>query len=79
MLLLGRQLLLCTNHAAIVKVLRRDLPPTSRVEHWVLQLTKYTLSIQHQCGIDKVMVNVLSKFPFACNSVVEADLSRGES
>ena len=37
MFLLGRDFLLRTNHAALRKLLRRDLPHTSRVLRWILQ------------------------------------------
>ena len=61
--LLGREFLLRTDHAALAKLLRRDLPPTTRVERWILRLSEYTIRIKHQRGID-VMADVLSRLPF---------------
>ena len=69
MFLLGREFLLRTDHAALAKVLRRDLPPTTRVERWILRLSEYMFRIQHQRGIDNVIANVLFRLPFARGSV----------
>ena len=41
MFLLGREFLLRTDHAALRNLLCRDLPPTSRVERWILRLFDY--------------------------------------
>ena len=79
MFLLGREFLLLTDYGAVANLLERDLPPTLRIERWILRLLEYTFSIQHQRGIDNVMADVFSRLPFARRSVVEADLTRGES
>ena len=76
---LGQKLLLRTDHAGLVKPLRRDVCLTSRVERWKLRLSDYTFSIQHQPGIDNVMADVFPRLLFACSSVLEFDLSLGES
>ena len=65
MFLVGKSFLLRTDHAALAKLLRRDLPPTSRVERWILRLSEYTFRIEHQPGKDNVMADVLSRLPFA--------------
>ena len=70
---LEREFLLRTGHMALVKLLQQDLPPTSRVERWILQLSEYTFCIQHQQGIDIVMANVRSRLLLARSSVVETD------
>ena len=79
MFLLGQEFLLRTNHAVLAKLLRLDLPPTSRVKRWILRLSEYTFSIQNQRNIYNVMADVLSRLPFARSSVVEADMSRGKN
>ena len=43
MFLLDREFLLRTDHAALRKLLLRNLPPTSRVKRWILRFSKYTL------------------------------------
>ena len=48
MLLLGKEFLLQTDHAALRNLLRRDLPPTTRVERWILRLSKYNFKIEYQ-------------------------------
>ena len=65
MFLVGKSFLLRTDHAALANLLRRDLPPTSRVERWILRLSEYTFRIEHQSGKDNVMADVLSRLPFA--------------
>ena len=45
MFLLGREFLLRTDHAALAKLLRRDLPPTTRVDRWILRLSEYMFRI----------------------------------
>jgi hypothetical protein len=47
MFLVGKPFLLRTDHAALAKLLRRDLPPTSRVERWILRLSEYVFRIEH--------------------------------
>ena len=39
MFLLGKDFLLRTDHSALCNLLRRDLPPTTRVERWILRLS----------------------------------------
>ena len=84
MFLLGREFLLRTDHAALAKLLRRDLPPTTRVERWILRLSEYMFRIQHQRGIDNVIADVLSRLPFTrgsvedCTSFSGANTSNGK-
>ena len=35
MFLLGKEFLLRSDHAALVNLLKRDLPPTTRVQKWI--------------------------------------------
>ena len=65
MFLLGREFLLRTDHAALRNLLRRDLPPTTRVERWILRLSEYTFKIEYQKGQNNVVADVLSRLPFA--------------
>ena len=65
MFLLGKDFLLRTDHSAVCNLLRRDLPPTTRVERWILRLSQYTFRIEHQRGQDNVIADVLSRLPFA--------------
>ena len=65
MFLLGREFLLRTDHAALRNLLRRDLPPTTRVERWILRLSEYTFRIEYQKGQNNVVADVLSRLPFA--------------
>ena len=65
MFLLGREFLLRTDHAALGKLLHRDIPPTSRVERWILRLSEYVFRIEHQPGAENVVADVLSRLPFA--------------
>lgn len=46
--LLGKMFLLRTDHAELVNLLNRDLPPTTRVQKWILQLSEYTFQIEYQ-------------------------------
>ena len=76
--LLGKPFLLRTDHAALAKLLRRDLPPTSRVERWILRLSEYVFRIEHQPGKDNVIADVLSRLPFAsATSAPPADTNAG--
>ncbi len=59
--LLGKEFLLRTDHAALRNLLRRDLPPTTRVERWILQLSEYTFRIEYKRGQDNVSADVLSR------------------
>ena len=63
--LLGKEFLLRTDHAALRNLFKRDLPPTTRVERWILRLSEYTFRIEHQKGQDNVIADVLSRLPFA--------------
>ena len=63
--LLGKEFLLRTDHAALRNLLKRDLPPTTRVERWILRLSEYTFKIEHQKGQDNIIADVLSRLPFA--------------
>ena len=80
MFLLGKEFLLRTDHSAIRNLLRRDLPPTTRVERWILRLSEYIFRIEYQRGQDNVIADVLSRLPFAtaekgsANSVTTAKL-----
>ncbi len=78
--MLGKDVLLRTDHSALRNLLRRDLPPTTRVERWILRLSEYTFRIEYQRGPDNVIADVLSRLPFAtavegsANSVSTAKL-----
>ena len=65
MLLLDRDFFLRTDHAALGKLLRRDLPFTSRNEQWILRLSEYVFRIEHKPGVENVIADVLSRLPFA--------------
>ena len=58
--LLGKKFLLRTEHSVLCNLLRRDLPPTTRVERWILRLSEYTFRIEYQRGQDNVIADVLS-------------------
>ena len=47
MLLLGKEFLFRTDHAALRNLLRRDLHPTTRVERWILRLSEYNFKIEY--------------------------------
>ena len=65
MFLLEKEFLFSTDHAALRNLFCRDLPPTTRVERWILRLSEYTFRIEYQRGQDTVIADVLSRFPFA--------------
>ena len=65
MFLLGKEFLLRTDHSALRNQLRRDLPPSTQVEQWILRLSEYTFRIEYRRGKDNVIAAVLSKLPFA--------------
>ena len=65
MFLLGCEFLLRTDHAALRNLLCRDLPPTSRVERWILRLSEYNFKIEYKRNPDNVIADVLSRLPFA--------------
>ena len=65
MFLLGKEFLLRTDHAALRNLLRRDIPPTSRVERWILRLSEYSFKIEYQRGQDNIIADVLSRLPYA--------------
>ena len=65
MFLLWKELLLRTDHTALRNLLRRNLPPTTRVERWILRLSEYTFKIEHQKGQENVIADVLSRLPVA--------------
>ena len=48
MILLGKEFLLLTDHAAFRNLRRRDLPPTIRVERGILRFSEFNLKIEHQ-------------------------------
>ena len=77
MFLLRREFLLRKGHAALEKLLRRDLPLSWRVDRWILSLSEYTFRIQHQRGINNVMANVLVRLPFSRSSVRKTDSCSG--
>ena len=68
MFLLGKEFLLRTDHAALRNLLRRDLPPTTRVMRWILRLSECTFRIEYQRGQDNVIADVLSRLPFAAGN-----------
>ena len=61
---LGREFLLRTDHAALRNLLRQDLPPTNRVERWILRLSEDNFKIEHQKGQDNVIADVLFRLKF---------------
>ena len=63
--LLGKPFLLRTDHLALKNLLKRDLPPTTRVQKWILRLSEYNFSIEHQKGVSNVIADILSRLPFA--------------
>ena len=65
MFLLGRVFLLRNDHTALRNLLRRDIPPTSRVKRWILRLSEDSFKIEYQRGHDNVIADVLSRLPFA--------------
>ena len=65
MFLLGKDFLFSTDHAALRNLLRRDIPPTSQVERWILRLSKYRFKIEYQRSQDNVIADVLTRLPFA--------------
>ena len=67
--------LLRTDHAALAKLLRRNLPPTTRVERWILRLSEYMFRIQHQRGIDNVIADVVTRLQIARGSVEDSTSS----
>lgn len=67
-LLLGRQFLLRTDHMALINMLRRDLPPTTRVRRWILRLSEYVFKITYYRGRANLIADVLSRLPFACGA-----------
>ena len=46
MFLLGKEVVLRTDHVALRNLLLRDLPPTSRVERRILRLSEYNFKIE---------------------------------
>ena len=71
MFLLDREFLMRTDHSTLCNLLRRDLPPTTRVERWILRLSEYNFKIEYQRGQDNVIADVLSRLPFAGAQNVE--------
>lgn len=67
MLLLRREFLLFTHHAALRNLLRRDLSLTTRVECWILRLVEHTFKIKYQKRQNNVIANVLSNHFFDAN------------
>ena len=63
--LLGKPFLLRTDHLALLNLLKRDLPPTTRIQKWILRLSEYNFIIEHQKGTSNVMADILSRLPFA--------------
>ena len=53
-----------TDHAALVNLLKRDLPPTTRVQKWILRLSEYVFTIEYQRGKENIIADVLSRLPF---------------
>ena len=78
MFLLSRKFLFRTDHAAIRNLLRRDLPPTNRVERWILRLSESNFKIEYQRGQDYVIADVLSRLPFASAQNTEKSTALGE-
>ena len=71
MFLLGKEFFLRTDHAALRNLLRRDLPPTTRVKRWIICVSEYNFKIEYQRGQDNVIADVLSRLPFAGTINVE--------
>ena len=82
MFLLGRKFLLQSDHAALRNLLRRDLPPTSLVERWILRLSEYTFKIEYQRGQDNFIADVPSRLPLAAaqnsDKLISLEKSLGE-
>jgi len=70
--LLGAQFHLRTDHAALVNLLKRDLPPTTRVQKWILRLSEYVFTIEYQKGERNVIADALSRLPIAIGVEVSA-------
>lgn len=49
-----------TDHAALINLLKRDLPLNTLVKNFFLSLLVYTLSIEYQKGSDNTIADVLS-------------------
>ena len=60
MFLLGKEFLLRTDNAALRNLLRRNFPPTNRVERWILRLSEYSFKIEYQKA--KTMSSQTSSF-----------------
>ena len=71
MFLLGKEFFLRTDNAPLRNLFRRDLPPTSRVERWILRFSEYSFKIEYQKGQDNVIADVFSRLPFASAENVE--------
>ena len=82
MFLLGHEFLFRTDHAALQNLRQRDLPPTSRVERWILRIFEYTFKIEYQRGHDNIIADVLCRLPFAeaqeSDKPISLDKSLGE-
>ena len=72
--LLGREFLLQTDHGALRNLLRRDLPPTTRVERWIIRLSEYNFKIEYQRGQYNVIASVLLRLLFAGANNVEKSI-----
>ena len=73
--LLGKPFLLRTDHAALGNLLKRDIPPTTRISRWILRLSEYVFTIEYLKGSANVIADVLSRLPFA--SATEKDSANG--
>lgn len=58
--LLGIEFLLCTDHRALVNLLKRELPSTTRVQRLILRLSDYTFWIEYQRESANTIADVLS-------------------
>ena len=63
MLLLGKEFLLRTDHAALRNLHRKNLSQTTRVERWILRLSEYNFTIEYQRGQDNDIADVFHVCP----------------
>lgn len=54
-----------TDYMALVRLLDRDLPPTTRIKRLILSLSKYQFKIEHKKRKKNVTADVISRLPLA--------------
>ena len=75
MFLLNREFLLRRDHGALRNILRRDLPPTTRIERRILRLLAYSFKIEYLRSQDNVVADVRLRLPFATAQKANNSLS----